>query len=83
MDLTYGPEYNAFRAEVKAFVAANIDEQPKPGDGPRSPAVRAWQAKLIANGYHSAPSLRLTAAMAPNPTSSAPGSLPKNSARPK
>ena len=30
MDLTYGPEYNAFRAEVKAFVAANIDEQPKP-----------------------------------------------------
>ncbi|HAJ29370.1 MAG TPA: acyl-CoA dehydrogenase, partial [Gammaproteobacteria bacterium] len=53
MDLTYGPEYNAFRAEVKAFVAANIDEQPKPGDGPRSPAVRAWQAKLIANGYHS------------------------------
>ena len=48
MDLTYGPEYNAFRAEVKAFVATNIDEQPKPGDGPRSPAVRAWQAKLIA-----------------------------------
>jgi len=53
MDLSYGPEYNAFRAEVQAFVAANIDQQPKPGDGPRSQAVQAWQAKLIANGYHS------------------------------
>ena len=53
MDLSYGPEYNDFRAEVQAFVAANIDQQPKPGDGPRSQAVQAWQAKLIANGYHS------------------------------
>ena len=26
MDLSYGPEYNAFRAEVKAFVAANTVE---------------------------------------------------------
>ena len=36
MDLSYGPEYNAFRAEVKAFVTANINQQPKPGDGPKS-----------------------------------------------
>ena len=42
-----------FAQRVQAFVAANIDQQPKPGDGPRSQAVQAWQAKLIANGYHS------------------------------
>jgi hypothetical protein len=32
MDLSYGPEYEAFRAEVKRFLAAHADA-PKAGIG--------------------------------------------------
>ena len=53
MDLSFGPEYEDFRDEVKTFIKDNLDDQPKPGAGPKSEEVRQWQAKLIANGFHS------------------------------
>ena len=50
MDLSYGPEFEKFRDEVKEFLDAHADEAPR-GEGPRSPKVLAWQRKLIEHGY--------------------------------
>jgi alkylation response protein AidB-like acyl-CoA dehydrogenase len=43
MDLSYGPEYQSFRDEVRAFTAAHT------GRVPTDP--RIWQKTLIAHGY--------------------------------
>ena len=43
MDLSYGPEYQAFRDDVRAFTAAHA------GSAPADP--RAWQRTLIEHGY--------------------------------
>jgi alkylation response protein AidB-like acyl-CoA dehydrogenase len=55
MDLVYGPEYEAFRAQVRAFLDAHRDEAPSAGLGRGAPASRertlAWQRTLIENGY--------------------------------
>ncbi len=55
MDLSYGPEYEAFRAEVRAFIAAHKDKAPRAGRGVTAgkahKAVREWQGLLIENGY--------------------------------
>ena len=48
MDLSYGPEYLAYRDEVRAFIAAHGDEAPRAGD---APGARNWQRLLIAHGY--------------------------------
>ena len=53
MDLSFGPAYDTFREEVRHFVQTHQDQQPKPGAGPKSEAVRRWQTKLIEHGYHS------------------------------
>ncbi|HAD28444.1 MAG TPA: acyl-CoA dehydrogenase [Rhodobacteraceae bacterium] len=53
MDLSYGTEYIAFREEVKGFISKNKDKQPKAGAEPGNPELLAWQALLIANGFHS------------------------------
>ena len=53
MDLSYGSEYIAFREEVKDFISKNKDKQPKAGAEPGNPELLAWQALLIANGFHS------------------------------
>lgn len=53
MDLSYGPTFDAFREEVKTFIATHKDQQPKHGAGPKSEEARSWQATLIKNGYHS------------------------------
>ena len=53
MDLSYGSEYIAFREEVKGFISKNKDKQPKAGAEPGNPELLAWQALLIANGFHS------------------------------
>jgi len=53
MDLSYGSEYIAFREEVKDFISKNKDKQPKAGAEPGDPELLAWQALLIANGFHS------------------------------
>lgn len=50
MDLSYGPEYEAFRAEVRAFIAAHRDQAPR-GAPLRSQAVVRWQKLLIEHGY--------------------------------
>ena len=50
MDLSYGPEYEAFRQEVAGFLAQHKDKAPRRA-GLRSQEVRDWQALLIENGY--------------------------------
>ena len=56
MDLSYGPEYDDFRAEVREFCRNHRPAEHRsrgiPGvtERPR-PEVLAWQAKLIEHGY--------------------------------
>lgn len=50
MDLSYGPEYEAFRQEVRHFLKEHGDEAPR-GAALRSEASLAWQRKLIEHGY--------------------------------
>ena len=49
MDLNYGPEYDDFRTEVKAFVKANEDV--KLTGAMRSESRINWQQTLIDHGY--------------------------------
>ncbi len=55
MDLSYGPEYQAFRAEIRAFLAEQGDRAPRAGmgvaAGKAGEALRVWQALLIEHGY--------------------------------
>jgi len=48
MDLTYSPEHEAFRAEVRAFCRAHADRAPT---SYFSEEARAWQRLLIEHGY--------------------------------
>ncbi len=50
MDLSYGPEYEAFRGEVADFLKKHGDRAPK-GGTIKSQEVRDWQALLIEHGY--------------------------------
>jgi alkylation response protein AidB-like acyl-CoA dehydrogenase len=51
MDLTYGPEYEAFRAEVRDFISKNRDKAPKRfGVSRPSEESIAWQKLLIEHG---------------------------------
>ena len=52
MDLAYSAEYEAFRAEVRAFLAKNADKAPS-GFGVTRPSgnALAWQELLISHGY--------------------------------
>jgi alkylation response protein AidB-like acyl-CoA dehydrogenase len=49
MDLAYGPEYQAFAAEVDAFLETHRERWPAVGAGREQ--LRAWQKTLIAHGY--------------------------------
>lgn len=53
MDLAYGPAYDAFRGEVRAFIAAHRDRAPKTSARAArpSPEAVAWQTLLIEHGY--------------------------------
>jgi alkylation response protein AidB-like acyl-CoA dehydrogenase len=52
MDLAYSKEYEAFRAETRAFLDRYRRQFPKPyGGGRPSPEMLAWQKILIENGY--------------------------------
>ena len=52
MDLTYDREHEAFRQEVRQFLADDAGNYPKPfGVNRPTEEARAWQAKLIAQGY--------------------------------
>jgi len=48
MDLSYTPEEEAFRARVRAWLAANV---PAPSARQDLDAMRAWQRTLHAAGY--------------------------------
>jgi alkylation response protein AidB-like acyl-CoA dehydrogenase len=48
MDLSYGPEYEAFRAEVRVFCREHGGRAPHAYFGEEA---RAWQRLLIAHGY--------------------------------
>ncbi|MEE8312110.1 MAG: acyl-CoA dehydrogenase family protein [Candidatus Binatia bacterium] len=53
MDLSYGPEYEAFRAGIRAFLDARAADAPRASisaaeDGPE---IRKWQKTLIEHGY--------------------------------
>ena len=50
MDLSYGPEYEAFRQEVRGFSDTKRDNAPR-GEAMKSDRVRSWQRLLIQNGY--------------------------------
>ncbi len=55
MDLSFGPEYEAFRSEVRAFLREHGGRAPKGGAGfaagKANPALLAWQKLLIEHGY--------------------------------
>ncbi len=50
MDLSYGPRYEAFRDEVRAFLQKHGSGAPRDRAKP-SAETRAWQRKLIEHGY--------------------------------
>jgi alkylation response protein AidB-like acyl-CoA dehydrogenase len=55
MDLSYGPEYEEFRATLRAFLESHRDKAPRgalgvPG-GTAESAIVAWQKILIEHGY--------------------------------
>ena len=50
MDLSFGPAYEAFRAELRAFIARHGHEAPTRVDL-RAPRTLAWQQRLIEHGY--------------------------------
>ena len=52
MDLAYGSKYEAFREEVRAFLAKHKDQRGGPAVAGRpSPEACSWQRQLIQNGY--------------------------------
>lgn len=51
MDLAYGPEYEAFRAETRVFLDAHAHEAPYNQRDYRSDKALAWQALLLKHGY--------------------------------
>ena len=50
MDLSYGPQYEEFREEVRSFLADNAESAPR-GEPIRSKKTLAWQQLLIEKGY--------------------------------
>jgi alkylation response protein AidB-like acyl-CoA dehydrogenase len=50
MDLSYGPQYESFRGEVRAFLDEHKSQAPR-GAGFRSEKMLAWQKLLIEHGY--------------------------------
>ncbi len=53
MDLSYGPEYERFREQVRAFLAAHKDEAPPASlrAAEDSEELRRWQKVLVEHGY--------------------------------
>ena len=50
MDLSYGPEYEAFRQDVRKFIETNRESAPR-GGAMKSDRVQSWQKLLIEKGY--------------------------------
>lgn len=51
MDLSFGAEYEALRAEIRSFLDKYGSEAPANSRDYRSPRALAWQRKLIEHGY--------------------------------
>jgi alkylation response protein AidB-like acyl-CoA dehydrogenase len=55
MDLRHGPEYESFRAQLRAFLERNRDRAPRGGvimaAGSKDPDLLAWQRLLLEHGY--------------------------------
>ncbi|MGE0484981.1 MAG: acyl-CoA dehydrogenase family protein [Gammaproteobacteria bacterium] len=55
MDLSFGPRYETFRHELRAFIAAHRDDAPRVTESrvlnPRDPQLLAWQRLLVEHGY--------------------------------
>ncbi len=53
MDLSYSPEYEDFRTELRIFIEKNQHKAPPPGMGMKHPEAleQDWQKLLIENGY--------------------------------
>lgn len=53
MDLSYGPEYEEFREQVRAFLKTHADKAPRSGIGAGENAskVRKWQKVVVQAGY--------------------------------
>ena len=51
MDLSYSPEYEAFRAEIRAFAEKHGAQAPRGGMVATMAGAREWQKLLIAHGY--------------------------------
>jgi len=53
MDLSFGPEYEDFRAELRSFIEKNKHKAPPPGMGMHHPGPQEqdWQKLLIEHGY--------------------------------
>lgn len=51
MDLKLSPEYEAFREEVRAFIAEHGAKAPRGRGHPKHPDRLAWQKLLIEHGY--------------------------------
>jgi len=60
MDLSYGPEYETFREEVRDFIAVNRHLAPKNAGRAARPSNEgvAWQKLLIEHGYDQAAAVR-------------------------
>jgi len=50
MDLSFGPEYESFREEVKSFIAQHGNDSPRQAGMGSSDAI-SWQKTLIKHGY--------------------------------
>ncbi len=50
MDLSYGPDYEQFRQEVRTFISEHREQAPR-GQGLKAPEALNWQRLLIENGY--------------------------------
>ncbi len=51
MDLAYGPEYEAFRREIREFAGKYGDQAPRGAMGIGGADMRGWQKLLIEHGY--------------------------------
>ena len=51
MDLSYGPEYEAFRGEVRSFLEANWPPRGDDADLPKGERAKRFRARAVAAGY--------------------------------
>jgi alkylation response protein AidB-like acyl-CoA dehydrogenase len=81
MDLTYGPEYESFRTNMRDFLAAHRHAAPAAATQ-KDPKSQAWQRLLIQHGYAARTIPTQYGGAGHTPTSSSPASSMRNSPPP-